>query len=212
VPAAKKFRNTFAPGIGVGALGVDEVIAGLRYGAIRESSLPGEVHGAVAAELARIKRETISPDRALILLLGAMGEVRGRARLQKYAFLADMGLYSKKTRDLFTMYGWKPARFGPHSRILGRYLRRAVDGGLVEAFPTHDPNGKKSTGYRLTGKGRERLQGLEGAFGKDVALIRGILARFQNDSTEDPLAAHVHGAYPEYVARGTVPGRPENSH
>lgn len=198
--AEREFKNTFAPGAGGDVISVDEVIAGLRYGDIKESSLPGEVHAAVAAELARIKRETISPERALILLLGTMGEVRGRTRLQKYAFLADMGMYSKKTKRLFTMYGWEPGKFGPHSKILERCMREAVDEGLVEAFPICAPNGEASTGYRLASRGKERFQELQGAFGKDVVLIKELLAKFKNDRSADALLAHVHGAYPEYRA------------
>ncbi len=204
------FKNTFAPGAG-DAIGVEEVIAGLRYGDIKESSLPREVHDAVAAELARIKRETISPERALILLLGTMGEVRGRTRLQKYAFLVDMGLYSKRTKKLFTMYGWHPDKFGPHSTILERYVRKAMNGGLVESFPVYAPSGTTSVGYRLTSKGTARFQELQGAFGKDIVFIKELLAKFKNGRSVDPLIAHVYGAYPEYTAKSTILERVKNA-
>jgi len=149
-----KFKNTFAPGVGGDVISVGMVMAGLRHGTIREAILPGEVHGAVAAELVRIRRGAISGGRALILLLGSMGEVKGRPRLQKYAFLVDINLYSKKTKDLFTMYGWEPGEFGPHSKSLGRHVHRAVGDNLVGAFPVHAPNGNGTDGYRLTGAGR----------------------------------------------------------
>lgn len=202
--AAGKFKNTFAPGVGGDVIGVDVVIAGLRFGTIKESSLPGEVHDAVSAELARIKRETISPERALILLLGAMGEVRGRTRIQKYAFLVDMSMYSKKTKRLFTMYGWEPAKFGPHSKILEWCIRDAVDGGLVETFPAYAPKGKTSTGYKLTTRGEEKFQELHEAFGSDIKLIKKTLAKFKNDRSTDPLIAHVYNAYPDYKAKSTI--------
>jgi len=195
--AERAFKNTFAPGVGGDVIGVGMVIAGLRHGTIKEASLPREVHEAVAAELARIRRRAISGGRALILLLGAMGEVKGRTRLQKYAFLVDMNLYSKKTKDLFTMYGWEPGKFGPHSRSLERHVHRAVRDSLVETFPVHDPNGKESAGYRLTSAGRGAFQELQGAFQRDVLAIKDILERFKDDHSVDPLLAHVYGAYPE---------------
>lgn len=202
--AAREFKNTFAPSVDCDVISVDEVLAGLRFGIIKESSLPSEVHDAVAAELARIKRETISPERALILLLGAMGEVRGRTRMQKYAFLVDMSMYSKKTKRLFTMYGWEPDKFGPHSQILEWCIREAIDEGLVETFPTYDPNGKTSTGYKLTSNGKERFQELHDAFGTDVELIKQLLAKFKNDLSTDPLVAYVYDAYPDYKVKSTI--------
>lgn len=208
--AAKTFRNTFAPRIRGETIDVSMVIAGLRHGTIREADLPGEVHVAVSAELARIKRETISPERALVLLLGAMGEVRGRTRLQKYAFLVDMGLYSKKTRHLFTMYGWKPDKFGPHSTTLERYVRKAVREGLVREFPTYAPSGE-SSGYRLTDDGVKRFRELQGAFGKDILAIRDLLGKFKGDRSVDPLLAHVYSSYPEYTGKSTIRERIVNA-
>jgi len=196
--AARRFKNTFAPRVGGETIGVDEIIAGLRFGAIGEASLPRDVHEAVSEELARIRRETISPARALVLLLGAVGEVRGAARLQMYAFLVDMAIYSKRTRDLFTMYGWEPGRPGPRSKSLERHVRKAVREGLVEEFPARARGGEPA-GYRLTDGGKERFLELQGAFGGDTALIRGLLAEFKGDPLMDPLVAHVNRAYPEYT-------------
>lgn len=209
--AAREFKNTFAPCVDRDVISVDVVIAGLRYGAIKESDLPGEVHDAVAAELARIKRETISPERALILLLGAVGEVRERTRMQKYTFLADMALYSKKTKRLFTMYEWKPGKSGPHSQILERCMRKAMDKELVEAFPACAPGGKASTGYRLASKGEERLRELRGAFERDIALMGELLEEFRDDRSEDRLAAHVRGTHPGYTTGGAAGEDPEGA-
>lgn len=196
--AARRFKNTFAPRVGGDTIGVDEIIAGLRFGVISEASLSKDVNAAVSAELERIRRETISPARALILVLGAMGEVRGRTRLQMYAFLVDMAVHSKETRDLFTMYVWEPGESGPHSKSLERYVRKAVREGLVEEFPAHEQV-EGQLGYRLTDGGKGRFQELQGTFGRDVELIREILAEFKNDRLEDPVVAHVYKAYPEYT-------------
>lgn len=173
--AEKAFKNTFAPDVGGDVIGVGMVIAGLRHGTIREASLPREVHEAVDAELDRLERETISPARALILLLGAMGGVRGRTRLQKYAFLVDTGLYSKKTKDYFTMYGWESNKYGAHSSNLEYHVQKAIEGGMVETLPAHAPGGKDSAMYALSCEGKKKFQELLGAFGDDVVAIRGLL-------------------------------------
>lgn len=205
------FRNTFAPGVGGETIGVGMVIAGLRHGTMREDSLPRDVHEAVDAELVRLERETISPARALILLLGTMGEIRGKTRLQKYAFLVDMGLYSKKTREYFTMYGWEPNRHGAYSSNLEYHVQKAIDEGLVEPFPTCAPEGEESTGYRLGNEGKKRFQDLLGAFEGDTVLIRDLLSRFKNDLTVDPLIAHAYGKYPEYAGQSAIRDRVKGS-
>lgn len=205
--AEREFKNTFAPGVGGKAIGVDMVIAGLRHGTIKEASLPKEVYEAVDAELERLEREAITPARALILLLGAMGDIRGKTRLQVCAFLVDMGIHSKKTRDYFTMYGWEPSECGPYSSNLEYHVQKAIDGSLVEAFPAYAPEGKDSMGYRLTGAGEKRFQELLGTFENDTVLTRGILSRFKNDRTVDPLIAHAYREYPEYANRGTIRDR-----
>lgn len=143
--AARTFKNTFAPGVEGDSISVEEIIAGLRFGVIGEGSLPAEVHGAVSEELDRMERETISTERALVLLLGATGGVAGMARLRGYAFLVDMNMYSKKTRDMFTLFGWKPGKSGPHSKILERRLRNAIRENLVETPPARTANGEPST-------------------------------------------------------------------
>lgn len=179
---------------------MEEIIAGLRFGVIKEDRLPTEVHDAVSEELERMERETISTERALVLLLGATGGVMGMARLQGYAFLVDMGMYSKKTRDVFTLFGWKPGKLGPHSKILERRLRNAVQENLVEAPYARAANGELPA-YRLTDNGKEMYRELQGAFGGDIARIKELLAEFKDDRSVDRLAAHVHSAYPEYTEK-----------
>jgi len=197
---ARTFKNTFAPGVEGDFIGVKEIIAGLRFGVIEENSLPAEARDAVSEELWRMERETISTERALVLLLGAAGEAVEMARLQGYAFLVDMSMYSKKTRDMFTLFGWKPGRLGPHSKILERRLRTAVRENLVEMAPARTADGEPLA-YGLTDGGRKMYRELQGAFGKDIALIKELLAEFKDGRSADRLAARVHNAYPEYTEK-----------
>ena len=202
--AEEVFRNTFAPEIDGDTIRVGMVIAGLRHGTIREDDLPAEVHDAVAAELERRERELISPERVILLLIGTMGEVRGRTLLQKYTFLVDMELYSRKSRDIYTMFGWKPHQSGPHSVWPGRFVDRAVRKGLVEEFSITSPHSVDSVGYRLTGRGQRVYDGLLGAFQKDIDSMRRILAEFAPEQSIDSVISHIYARYPEYADKNVV--------
>ena len=201
------FKNTFAPTVASDTLDAPMIIVGLRHGTITEDSLPPEVHDAVAAELDRRMRESISPSRALMLMLGTMGDVRGSARLQKYMFLVDMSMYSHKTRGLYNMYGWKSHRYGPHSTGLERYVSTAVNNGLVETFQIPAPDGKTGTGYRLTDTGMAEFQRLLASFSDDSDRIKSLLAKFAHDAQVDPLVRHVHSHYPEFTDKSMTHAR-----
>lgn len=202
--AEKAFRNTFAPGIGGESIDVGMVIEGLRFGVIREADLPAEVHGAVEAELERRGRELISPKRVIILLIGTVGEVRGRTLLQKYTFLVDMEMYSRKSRDIYTMFGWKAHESGPHSASHGRYVDDAVRDGLVEEFPIAPRHAGEATGYRLTSRGKEMFDGLLGAFQGDSDSMKCILAEFVPEQSVERVASYIHERYPGYAGKSVV--------
>lgn len=193
--AERAFRNTFAPTFDGKTIDVATVIEELRHGLIREADLPSEVHAAVAAELDRREREWISPDRVVILLVGTMGEVRGRELLHRCAFLVDMEMYSRESRDIYTMFGWRPHAHGPRSEWFGRYVDEAVRDGLVEEFPAVSRHSGDSVGYRLTGLGKEVFDGLLGTFQKDVDRMKEILAGPAPGHT----ASRICARYPEYA-------------
>jgi len=203
----KVFKNTFAPGIDGETIGVGMVIAGLRHGTILEADLPGEVHAAVADELERRERELVTAERVMILLIGTMGEVRGRALLQKYAFLVDVEMYSRKTRAYYTMFGWKPHKSGPHSVWPGRYVDKAVRNGLVEEFPIASLRSGDSVGYRLTSHGKEMFDSLLGVFQKDVDRMRDVLAEFALEQSSDRVTSHIYENYPEYADKNVICNR-----
>lgn len=202
--AEKVFKNTFAPKIVGNAIGVGMVIAGLRHGTVREADLPPEVHAAVADELERRKRELISPERVIILLIGAMGTVQGRTLLQKYTFLVDVEMYSRKSRDIYTMFGWKPHKSGPYSAWPGRFVDEAVRDGLVEEFPAASRHSEDPVGYRLTSLGKEVFDGLLGAFQKDVDRMKEILSEFAPKQSVDHVTSHIYEHYPEYADKNVI--------
>ncbi|MDD9843752.1 MAG: hypothetical protein OXU85_07705 [Thaumarchaeota archaeon] len=202
--AEEVFKNTFAPEIDGDTIRVGMVIAGLRHGTIREDDLPAEVHDAVAAELERRERELISPERAVILLIGAMGEVRGASLLHKCAFLVDVEMYSRESRDIYTMFGWKPHRHGPHSEWFGRYVDEAVRDGLVEEFPALQQDFGDSAGYRLTGTGKKEFAALLEVFTNDVKKIREIMAKAAPGQSLDRLTSYIYKHYPEHAHKNVI--------
>ncbi|RNJ74437.1 MAG: hypothetical protein EB824_03555 [Thaumarchaeota archaeon S15] len=202
--AEKAFKNTFAPEIDGDTIRVGMVIAGLRHGTIREDDLPAEVHDAVADELKRREQETVTAERVMVLLIGTMGEVRGRTLLQKYAFLVDVEMYSRKTRGYYTMFGWKPHKSGPHSIWPGRHVDEAVGDGLVEEFPIVTRHSGDSVGYRLTARGMGMFEGLMGAFQKDSDKMREILAEFAPEQSLDHVTTHIHAHYPEHADKSAI--------
>lgn len=205
--AGQVFKNTFAPGFGGETIDVETVIEELRYGMIAEGDLPAEVHDAVSAELGRREREMISPDRVVILLIGAMGEVRENTLLHMCAFLVDMEMYSRESRDVYTMFGWRPHKYGPHSEWFGRYVDEAIRDGLVEEFTTPPQDSGVCTGYRLTGAGRDEFDGLLGTFAGDVERIKAILATAAPEQSTSRIISYIREHYPEYVGKKVVCNR-----
>jgi len=183
---------------------VGTVIEELRYGMIKEDDLPGEVHAAVAAELDRREREWISPDRVVILLVGTMGEVRGKALLHRCAFLVDVEMYSRESRDIYTMFGWRPHAHGPHSEWFGRYVDEAVRDGLVEEFQATPRDSGDFIGYRLTGRGREEFAGLLEVFAKDTERMRAILAKAAPEQSLDHIISYIYKHYPNYADKKVI--------
>jgi len=202
--AEKVFKNTFAPALDGKTIDVATVIEELRYGMIKEDDLPGEVHAAVADELDRREREWISPDRVVILLIGTMGEVRGRALLHRCAFLVDVGMYSHESRDIYTMFGWRPHAHGPRSEWFGRYVEDAVRDGLVEEFQAAPRDSGDSAGYRLTGRGSDEFAGLLGMFAKDTVRMREILADAAPEQSLDRVTSYICEHYPNYVDKNVI--------
>ncbi|MDD9808826.1 MAG: hypothetical protein EB824_03805 [Thaumarchaeota archaeon S15] len=183
------FENVFAPEIDQDRLNIDQIMLGLTAGMIRASKLPPDVQAALAAEMDRREREDMTPMRLLVLLLGTMGEIKHKTRLQKYAFLAD-SQYSQsqdgsKTKDLVCR--WKLHRCGPFSEYLDLCVREAMDARLVTASEIR-ANKSRHTTYRLTVRGNAEHRRLLQSRKRVSRSIRGLLARFQHDSSEAALA------------------------
>jgi len=179
------FENVFAPEISQDRLTVDQIVLGLAAGAIRFNKLPSKVQEAIEDELDRREREDMTPIRLLIILLGTMGEIRYKTRLQKYAFLAD-NQYSQsqsgsKPTDL--VYRWKPHHYGPFSEDLNMCVREALDAKLISVFEIQESNKSPGVEYKLTAKGNAEYRRLLQSREKVSRSIHSLLEKFHRDPT-----------------------------
>jgi len=200
------FENVFAPEISQDRLTVDQIIVGLTAGMIRAGKLPPDVQAALAAEMDRRAGEDMTPIRLLVLLLGAMGEVKYKTRLQKYAFLAD-NQYSQsqnggKGADL--LYRWKPHHYGPYSEDLNLCIGEAVDAKLISVFEIHETNKTPGVAYKLTVRGNAEYRHLLKTMGNVSSSIHDMLEKFQRDSSEHELVKFVYQMHPKYTTKSLI--------
>ena len=200
------FENVFAPEIDQDRLNIDQIMLGLTAGMIRASKLPPDVQAALAAEMDRREREDMTPMRLLILLLGTMGEVKYKTRLQKYIFLAD-NQYSQsqdgsKTKDL--VYRWKPHHYGPFSEDLNLCIGEALDAKLISIFEIHESNKNPGVAYKLTTKGNVEFRRLQQSRTDVSRSILGLLEKFQRDPTEHELIEFVYQMHPNYATKSLI--------
>lgn len=203
---SETFENVFAPGVSNERLNVDQIIVGLSAGAIQPDSLPPDVRDALGAEMRRREKRQMTPTMFLTLVLGTMGEVKYKLRLQKYVFLADHQFsHSRnggKTDDL--VYVWKPHHFGPFSKHLETCVKDLVKAKIIETFAINERGKDPGIGYRLTVRGtadfRRMLQNLK----DESRAIRALLEKFQHDPTERQLIDFVYKMHPGYAAKSRI--------
>lgn len=199
------FENVFAPFIKKKSLNVEQILLGLRVGVILYEKLPPDARDAVDAELARRRKDQMTRTMLLVLLLGTMGEVRYKTRLQKYMFLADKQLAQQGGRRPDQLvYDWKPYKYGPFSPTLDLCVKDAVKGKMVEVFTVKEENKAEGVGYRLTVKGRAKFNAMLQTLDTASRLIYGLLHKFQKDPTEYPLLEFVYSTHPEYAAQSEI--------
>jgi len=202
---SEEFENVFAPFVKEKSLNVEQILLGIRAGAILPESLPPDVQRAVDAELKRRTREQVTRSMLLVLLLGTMGETKHKTRLQSYLFLADRELARKRGHGPDRLvYDWKPHPHGPFSESLDTCIEEAIADRTIEEFTVRENGKDGAVGYRLTAGGREKFSAMLQTLGEASLLIRGLLAQFQGDSTELPLLEFVHRTHHEYATMGAT--------
>ncbi len=208
----KTFKNTFAPLIDHEILDVEQIILGMRLGVVEQDKLPPAAKKAIKDEIDKRTKALVTPMRLLILLLGSVGDVKYKTRLQKYAFLADNQLLqAKEIKTNKLVCHWKPHHYGPFSYNLEICVNEAIEEKLVASFQIHEDGKTPGVGYRLTIKGRAEFKRLLPNFHKASKLIRGMLIDFQKDSTEYKLLEFVYQMHPKYTEKSVIRGRFANA-
>ena len=202
---SETFKNSFAPLIDRELLDVGQIIVGMRLGVVEQDKLPPAAKEAIRNEIDRRKKAQVSPMTLLIVLLGSVGDVKYKTRLQKYVFLADKQLLqTKKLNPDRLVYEWKPHHYGPFSEDLELCVKEAIEEKLVASFEIHEDGKNPGIGYKLTIKGRVEFKRLLSHFHDISHLIRGMLLDFQKDRTEYNLLEFVYQMHPEYTTHSMI--------
>ena len=134
-----------------------------------------------------------------IILLVNQTAVRGRARLQKYGFLACQ-LYRADLKPLGFYSDWEARRYGPYSADLARDLQEAERAGLIRTERRRS-GGRAADLYSLGPKGAKRLSFLLRDHGDLVKRLCETLASL-NKKSLDRLTDEIRADYPRYARNG----------
>ena len=199
------FENVFAPLVKKKFLNVEQILMGIRAGAILPDKLPPAAKKAVHEELTRRTKDQMTRSMLLVLLLGTMGEIKYKTRLQKYLFLADKQFAQQKGRKPDKLvFDWKPHKFGPFSESLDLCVNRNLKNNTIKAFTVQEANKSEGVGYQLTVKGRAQFNDMLKTFGNTSKLIHGMLHPFQDDSSQNQLLKFVYSMHPEYTTESQI--------
>ena len=128
-----------------------------------------------------------------ILLLGTLGTVEHRTRLEKLAFLCDMEIFKKiKVYD-----DWLPYMYGPFSAKLRNDISNLQSQGLLTMTPLGNNSDDGAYDYSLTIDGDQKCLGLLDQYVREATRIYELLLAYNHMDTNFPLMDHVYRKYPK---------------
>ncbi len=129
-----------------------------------------------------------------ILLLGTLGTIRRRPRLEKLAFLCDMEIFKKiKVYD-----DWLPYMFGPFSTKLHDDMSDLASRHIVAVNTVEGGFEDGTCKYSLTSVGRKKYGQLLAQYVDKVARIHEMLLSYNYMETTVPLMERVYKKYPKF--------------
>lgn len=131
-----------------------------------------------------------------ILLLGTLGPIKYKTRLQKIAFLYDQEVAKKPT------YEWSPHRFGPYSRELIDDVELHCTTGLIKKLDVEDSFRGKSIQYALTIRGQKKFREILNKY--KISVIRSKFLQYQYHNTNFQLLQYVYNKYPKYTTKSEI--------
>ena len=141
-----------------------------------------------------IDRESLVP----LALLDAMdGEIQGKTRLQKLAFLLD----EEELGDQFDAYTYRKYDYGPFSKSLLEDIEDLEEKGLVEISKERTVGGNTRYDYELRSSGEEAVEQLTSRDG-DIDIIfdaAQAIANEYGDLSLRDLIEQVYDRHSEYT-------------
>jgi len=135
-----------------------------------------------------------------LMLLGVLGDIKHKTRLEKLAFLCDMEIF----KDCKWYDDWIPYMYGPFSRKLLDDMDRLEADGLVSILTAKDPFWQDTKKYALTELGRQKYNELISTYVRESRRIRESLSRYNMFASNMPLLRKVYNEYPQYAARSLI--------
>ena len=143
-------------------------------------------------------------DKWILLLLYAVGAVRGKTKLQKLIFLMQEDLKEHLPDEEY--YDFKPYHYGPFSREILDDAEFMVFQGLIKVREEHmEVNGEELIMpiYELTEVGKKEAKKILEQLHRKIPsqILNNILRRmtYYNRLTAKKLTEIVHKSYPEYA-------------
>lgn len=143
-------------------------------------------------------KETITAEQAIVLsiLHEAETPLKGRQRIQKYAFLLD-----EELGDKYSLYTWKKYDYGPYSKRLNKDLKKLGKKDQIKIRKRKTFGGNTRRSYRITTNGVETVEDAinsDGDFETVVSHIQDVIDEW-GDIPISNIIHDVYDMYPEYI-------------
>ena len=136
-----------------------------------------------------------------ILLLGTLGAIRSKSRLQKLAFLSDMELFKDAEN-----YAWKAHNYGPFSTELEEDMEHYRGAGMIDITDVRHPVSEELVlSYSLTAKGRTEFYSICKDKIEKITEMRDRFFKYQFHDSNAMLFLYIYKNHKEYTANSIIP-------
>ena len=142
-----------------------------------------------------------------ILLLGTLGTIKRKTRLEKLAFLCDMEVFKK--RKVYD--DWLPSAYGPFSTKLHDDISDLASKNIVIMTTQEGGFNDGTCKYALTSDGRKKYSQLMNLHVKKVIRIHDLLLAYNHMETTVPLMERVYQKYPKFLSAMLTSAETTNS-
>jgi uncharacterized protein YwgA len=138
----------------------------------------------------------------LLSIIHLSGQIVGKTRLQKLAFLTNQLVPNIERYGFYD--DWKPGKYGPYSPSLGKDVDYLVLVGLLDKGLVESSAGYTLDAYKVTPKGEREATAWEQGHSRQSDMIRkSVVKRY----ARAPLMSLLHDVYymaPEYTVESKI--------